>query len=510
MKSIANSRFLLAALCFGLATSFAPPTSAQNLAPVWTNYSGVYPQQLTLDDHGNHLLCTDNNGNVIVGGLPVGATPYDYVTVKISSSGISLWTNRFSSPGNNKDVATAVAVDSANNAFVTGNATYSPTDTDYVTIKYSSAGTPMWTNRYNGPAGSYDSAASMAVDSAGNVYVTGTSRGTGGNIEWATIKYSNSGTLQWAKRYGDPGSSDTFAVSVVVDSTNVYVLGYNLAGEFATIAYSALSGSGLWTNNYGPGYNARAQEIVADYNGHVFATGFVSKNSTPPFDNDYVTLAYSSAGVPLWTNLYAGPGLNNDDRAVGLTVNKGKVSVLGSSIGSNPFADFATLAYSTAGTLLWTNHFNGDWGADAPEAIASDSAGNVFVTGLRGDAALNTMYYVILAYSGAGTLLWSNQFIYTFIVPTEIAVNAAGNVFVTGYGGTGAGVTLKYASSLPPPTVLGFQWLNNQLVINWTNSGCVLQSSPSITGTFTTISGATSPYTNSPNGSQQFFRLNCN
>jgi hypothetical protein len=397
---------------------------------------------------------------------------------------------------------------------VTGNATYSPTDSDYVTIKYSSEGTPLWTNRYNGPAGSgsYDGATAMAVDSAGNVIVTGTSRGTGGNNEWATIKYSYFGFLLWEQRYGDPGSSSTWAVSVAAASTNVYVAGYNAAGEFATVAYSSVSGTPLWTNNYGPGYGvSRAQEIVADNNGHVFMTGYAPKNNTPPFDQDFVTLAYSSAGIPLWTNLHVGLGLNfdNDDRAIGLAVSAGKVFVLGSSMGADAYQDFATVAYSTAGAVHWTNRYSGDWGHDSPQAIAADSAGNVFVTGLRGDGTLNTQFYVTLAYSSAGVLLWTNEMVYDVISPTEIAVNSAGNVFVTG-NGTGGGVTLKYASSLPPPPVLGFQWLNNQFVISWTSAGCALQSSASVAGPYVDVGGATSPYTNSASGDMQFFRLDCN
>ena len=44
-------------------------------------------------------------------------------------------------------------------------------------IKYSSAGLPLWTNRYNGPGNSYDGATAVAVDHSGNVIV-------GGAIRW--------------------------------------------------------------------------------------------------------------------------------------------------------------------------------------------------------------------------------------------------------------------------------------------------------------------------------------
>jgi len=494
-------------LLLGGLTGLTHHAFAQTGKALWTNYCVVYPQAPSTDDYGNHLLTTDNSGNVIVAGT---AYPNfnDYATVKISSNGVSLWTNRFSGPGNNQDVATAVAVDSANNVFVTGYGTYSALDGDYVTIKYSSTGIPLWTNRYNGPAGSYDGATSMAVDTAGNVLVTGTSRGTGGNVEWATVKYSNSGALRWAQRYGDPGSASAWAVSVAVDSTNVYVLGYNAPGEFATVAYSSLNGAPLWTNNYAPVYSiARAQEVVTDTNGHVFVTGFASKHETPPFDQDYVTLAYSSAGVPLWTNRFQGLGFlhDNDDRAIGLAVSRGNVFVLGSSAGADSYQHFATVAYSTTGAQLWSTLFSGDWGSDSPAAIAADRDGDVFITGLRGDAALNTAYCVTLAYSSAGGRFWSHEIRYDIISPTEIATDAAGNVFVTGYGAS-SGVTIKYAAV--PHLVL--QWLNGRLVISWTSPGCTLQSSSKLGGTWIDVPGATSPYPISPTGGQQFFRLRCN
>jgi hypothetical protein len=56
-----------------------------------------------------------------------------------------------------------------------------------VTIKYSSAGVPLWTNRYNGPGNSTDAAAAVAVDHRGNVIVTGYSVGNG--ADFATVKY---------------------------------------------------------------------------------------------------------------------------------------------------------------------------------------------------------------------------------------------------------------------------------------------------------------------------------
>jgi hypothetical protein len=140
--------------------------------------------------------------------------------------------------------------------FVTGYAT-SATFFDYVTLKYSSAGVPLWTNRYNGPENGNDYATAIAVDPSGNVHVTGYFANPGGIYDIVTLKYSAGGTALWTNRYPGIGPQGNYPYAIANDS-----------------------------------------------NGNVFVTGY----ATSATFFDYVTLKYSSAGVPLWTNLYSGPG----------------------------------------------------------------------------------------------------------------------------------------------------------------------------------------------------------
>src|SRR5207249_2990322 len=135
---------------------------------------------------------------------------------------------------------------------------------------------------------------------------------------------------------------------------------------------------------------------------------------------------------------------------------------------------------------------------------------NVFITG-RGDTSPDGDY-VTLAYSSSGVLLWANSYngpANNIDESYALAVDSNGNVFVTG-GSLGAGdpswdyATIKYSSSVRP--YLSIQKVNDQVVLTWSNSAFNLQTAPTITGTFTNIIGATSPYTNSIIDPHGYFR----
>jgi len=87
-----------------------------------------------------------------------------------------IWVARYNGPANDDDWAFAIAVDDAGNVYVTGrSANY--WDNDYVTVKYDASGVEQWVARYNGPGYDNDHAWAIALDGAGNVYVTGSSHG---------------------------------------------------------------------------------------------------------------------------------------------------------------------------------------------------------------------------------------------------------------------------------------------------------------------------------------------
>ena len=90
-----------------------------------------------------------------------------------------LWVKRYNGPGNDDDSASAITADNLLNVYVTGGSYGSGIDYDYATIKYDPDGNELWVKRYDGPGNYYDYAEALAVDGADNVYVTGGSHGSG-------------------------------------------------------------------------------------------------------------------------------------------------------------------------------------------------------------------------------------------------------------------------------------------------------------------------------------------
>jgi len=243
-----NTSVLLGVLLTGVVW---PLPGAETPAQAWVQrYSGP-----TNDWFWPVAAAADASNNVVVTASSYGGqSGDDYVTIKYSSEGTPLWTNRYNGLANRDDLASAVAVDASNNVIVTGSSWGGGSAWDGVTIKYSSEGTPLWTNRYNGPANANDFGRTIAVDGSNNVIVTGRSWGGGTGYDYATFKYSSAGVPLWTQRYNGPGNGYDYPYAMAVDaSNNVIVTGFSVGSgsgyDYATIKYSS-AGVPLWTQRY--------------------------------------------------------------------------------------------------------------------------------------------------------------------------------------------------------------------------------------------------------------------
>jgi hypothetical protein len=407
-------------------------------------------------------LAVDAANNVIVTGFAYGSGSYsDYTTIKYSSAGVPLWTNYYNGPGNSFDEVRAVVVDGSNDVVVTGySCAIAGKNHDYATIKYSSAGVPLWTNRYNGPSNGDDQSVGVAVDSTNNVIVTGTSGGY-----YTTIEYSSAGDPLWTNRYHMAGASSMDACALAVDSSNnVVVTGssgtfsnFTITYHYATIKYSG-AGVPLWTNSYnGLGNTSdRPNALTVDGENNVIVTG-TSFGGGGPSDYNYATVKYSSAGLPVWTNRYRGPD-DNDDQAKAVAVDGSNNVIVTGYAWNGSSSDYATIKYSSAGVPLWTNRYNGPANRDDyAYALAVDGSGNVTVTGSSSSGTYPD--YATIRYSSAGVPLWTNRYNgpgNSDDTTTGVVVDSSNNVTVTGTSASGASgsdfATIKYIC-VPSPVL---------------------------------------------------------
>jgi len=279
---------------------------------MWADYATIKYNQYgdtlwtaRLGGSGNDratAIAVDDAGFVYVTGyVDGGAQHYNYGTVKYTPDGDTVWVRVYNGPGNDDDLATAIGLDETGNVFVTGQS-WGIYD-DYATVKYNPDGVQLWVARYNGPVNSYDKACSLAVDVTGNVYVTGSSGGTGINYDYATVKYSPAGSELWVARYNGPDNYNDYAVDMAMDPQGgICVTGYSenapspyiSTRDFLTVKYNS-DGQEQWFHRYnGAGnYHDEATAITSDQTGNFYVTG-KSTYYQATNGSDMVTIKFST------------------------------------------------------------------------------------------------------------------------------------------------------------------------------------------------------------------------
>ncbi len=231
---------------------------------------------------GNTKVVVDGTGNIYVTGESDAKVSFhgvllsisqDFRTIKYDTNGNTLWSRSFSTAGD--DRPKSMVVDGSSNVYITGEGN-GPIETDYLTVKYNANGSLLWSAFYNGPADEDDQSVAIAVNSAGECYVTGLARDTPGVGSYKTIKYSALGSQLWVRTYGGI-TTGASAKAIALDGYgNVYVAGYAIDAlgmlAIATVKYSA-SGTQSW---------------VMTYNG-----------SPASFDLPYAIAVYTPSGSPL-------------------------------------------------------------------------------------------------------------------------------------------------------------------------------------------------------------------
>lgn len=344
-------------------------------------------------------LKVDRTGNAYITGSSDGwHTAYDFLTIKYKPSGKREWFARLNNAENHSDFANDIAVDSAGSVYVTGTSRFDTTDYDIVTVKYSSAGKTQWGMRYIGPGilpnWKDDVGRFIETDAGGNIYVTGTSES--GSRDIVTIKYDGSGQVLWDERFDGPDHMDDEPSGLAVDPEgNVYVAGTSgmsdSGQDIILIKYNA-SGAWQWMKSYtsSGNYPEDAQDIFVDNGGHAFVTGSTNVSGT----NKYITLKYSPTGEREWAAKF-GYGYGGGAYSVDVD-GSGYVYVTGDVHSPKSSYDIVTVKYNAKGKKLWSVVYSSasEHSFDNGRVVALDPSGAVIVAGDSMDAG-----WVIIKYS---------------------------------------------------------------------------------------------------------------
>jgi uncharacterized delta-60 repeat protein len=193
--------------------------------------------------------------------------------------------------------------------------------------------------------------------------------------------------------------------------------------------------------------------VVTDASGNSYLGGYTISASNRM---DYLLVKIDGSGNQLWSRTYVGTG-GKDDEILAMTIDaSANIYVTGYSRGSGSGDDVVTIKYNSSGTVLWTAIYDNPSVSqdDQGKAIALDASGNVLITGYSDiDVGLTENdNFLTLKYSSLGAYMWAvfyNDPLSTQDRAVGIVPGASGTTYVTGKSFTTNYniVTLKYDAS---------------------------------------------------------------
>lgn len=248
-----------------------------------------------------------------------------------------------------------------------------------------------------------EDARGVAVDSAGYVYVVGTSAGDiGGMVNQETPdaylnKYDAAGQLVWSRLLGSTTEAAGFAVTVDADD-NVIIAGQT-RDKLSEVAYggnldtfvSKFDGDGreLWTRQAAPYADDAGLALTTDAAGNVFVAGYANSALTSGVTHaggaDATLVKLDASGNTVWNKQFGSSG-QDFARAVAVD-DAGGVYVAAESGGR------AVVRKYDDGDLsqdpLWEADLGAFGGDDALSGLAVGADGSLYVSGSTANAALN-------------------------------------------------------------------------------------------------------------------------
>jgi hypothetical protein len=297
---------------------------------------------IAVDSNNNLLVVGYFNGTASFGCAASLVTPGSYSDIfvaKYDPNGNCLWSKGIG--GAQGAGGTGVAVDSSGNVYVAGTF-YGTTDaasgsltsaggSDVYLAKYDGSGNLVWSKRFGGT--NYDYSTAIAVDTSGNIYVTGYFYGTtdsssgslvsAGGSDVFLAKFNNASSLLWAKRFGGTGADNGYGIDVDSSGNPVITGAFsgtaNFGGVTLTSTYTAMylvkydgNGNTVWAKSFDNGghYGAMGRAVALDGQNNIavvggvsgaenFGCGTLADSSSGSYDIFFVK--FNSLGQCIWS-----------------------------------------------------------------------------------------------------------------------------------------------------------------------------------------------------------------
>ncbi|OSX74401.1 hypothetical protein BU14_0290s0009 [Porphyra umbilicalis] len=324
-------------------------------------------------------------------------------------------------------------------------------------------------------APSYDEASGIAIDAAGDFYVTGktkpragTDSGTiaqavsslvvvgspvaqGKNDVWAA-KISAAAEVRWLRTWGS--SADDIPMAIVVDGAGSVYVGGHTRGYLPTQAgrnfgqldfflsrLSTQTGQLAWTVQNGTIGRDAISDLVA-VNGAIVATGQVGAKfiTTPSDGSDVVVLSYDPSGRLNWA-VQESVGLYSIGASIAASPVDGSlyvgVTAYRSAAGDQETSDYAVIRIAGAtGRVLWTKQTT-SFSQVFVQSITVDSQGAAYVAASSWKHVYQNFNFFLRKYSAAGDEVWERDITTEGShadYPTVVLLSSdEREVYVTGY-----------------------------------------------------------------------------
>lgn len=283
------------------------------------------------------------------------------------------------------------------------------------------AQTPAWSRDFTF-AKSYESAVTIGVDAAGNVYSAGV-RGLLPLRDILVVSYTPTGVLRWSQTYNGPANKDDVPIEIAVDPANgdVYLVGmsYRGATENAMITqkYTGSTGAIEWTEThyYDDGFFGLVpcigKGITLGPDGVLFACG--SAQIFNEFEDAYVVSQNRATGAKINTHVFGTtiqPASNQYAEDIAFNGTDGVFVAASTADNKSPYSpdasDLLIRRLTTTLTEVWTNTYDGYGKRDVARNVAV-RGNDVFVFGnAETDPATYPVLFTVKANALTGAEVW--------------------------------------------------------------------------------------------------------